>query len=116
MNPDELTTALKQRAAELGFSLCGVAPAVSPDGAARLSQWLAAGYAGQMHYIANRADAYRHPRSIMDGVRSLVMLAFDYRTAEPRPPAPGQGRISRYAWGSADYHDIIYDRLEKLAE
>ena len=53
-----LTGELKRRAAELGFSLCGVCPAVAPPGAARLDEWLAAGYAGQMHYLADRREAY----------------------------------------------------------
>jgi epoxyqueuosine reductase len=39
----------------------------------------------------------------------------DYRAAEPWPPASGEGRVSRYAWGTADYHDVIHERLESLA-
>jgi epoxyqueuosine reductase len=116
MNCGELTTQLKQRAAKLGFSLGGVAPAVSPPGAARLDDWLAAGYAGQMHYLADRRDAYQHPRHVLDGARSVLMLAMDYRTQEPTAPGPGEARVSRYAWGSADYHDVIHERLTELAE
>jgi epoxyqueuosine reductase len=69
-----------------------------------------------MHYLAARRDAYEHPRHILDGVRSLVMLGMPYRTADPVPCQPGQGRISRYAWGAADYHDLIHDRLRQLAD
>jgi epoxyqueuosine reductase len=69
-----------------------------------------------MHFIADRTEAYQHPANVLDGVRSLVMLALDYLTVEPRRPAPGQGRISRYAWGSADYHDTIHDRLNRLTD
>ncbi len=110
-----LTGELKRRAAELGFSLCGVCPAVSPPGAARLDDWLAAGYAGQMRYLADRRDAYNHPRGVLDGARSVVMLAMNYRTAEPAMPRAGEGRVSRYAWGDADYHDVIRTRLNELA-
>ena len=78
-----MTAKLKAEAAGLGFSLSGVAPAVTPAGAARLDEWLAAGYAGQMHYLADRREAYEHPRHVLDGVRSVVMLAMNYRTAEP---------------------------------
>ena len=31
-------------------------------------------------------------------------------------PRPGEGRVSRYAWGDADYHDLIRDRLNQLAD
>ncbi len=110
-----LTARLKTEAERLGFSLAGVCPAVEPDGVSRLGEWLDAGYAGEMHYLPNRATAYSHPRHVLEPVRSLVMLAFDYRTAEPEAPQPGRGRVSRYAWG-ADYHDLIRVRLQSLAD
>lgn len=116
MDAAELTAKLKQQAAQLGFSLAGVAPAVTPTGAARLDDWLAAGYAGHMRYLADRREAYRHPRHVLDGVRSLFMLALDYRTAEPAATKPGEGRVSRYAWGAVDYHDLAHDRLQQLAD
>lgn len=115
MEPAQLTTELKQRAAELGFSLAGACPAVAPPGSARLEEWLAAGYAGQMHYLADRREAYFDPRHLLDGARSLLMLAMNYRTAEPARTTAGQGRVSRYAWGSVDYHDLIRERLAALA-
>src|SRR3954463_6663154 len=102
-----LTRLLKHQAGELGFYLCGICPAVSPPGAARLDEWLAAGYAGQMNYLANRPDAYVDPNRVLDGVRSVVMLAMNYQTTKPQEPSAGQGRVSRYAWGEIDYHDLI---------
>jgi epoxyqueuosine reductase len=44
------------------------------------------------------------------------MLATNYRTAEPSPSRPAQGRVSRYAWSGADYHDVIRRRLLRLEE
>jgi epoxyqueuosine reductase len=115
MDQVELTSEIKRQAAELGFSRCGVCPVIAPPGAARLDEWLAAGYAGQMHYFADRRDAYGDPRCVLDGARSIVMLATNYRSAEPAMPRAGEGRVSRYAWGNADYHDLIRDRLNQLA-
>jgi epoxyqueuosine reductase len=106
---------LKTRAKELGFDLCGISPAVPPPGAGRFQEWIAAGYAGQMHYLPDRAEAYARPQSVLVGARSIVMLAMNYRTAEPAMTQPGQGRVSRYAWGN-DYHCIIRDRLAHLAD
>lgn len=111
-----LTEQLKEQAATLGFTLCGVCPAVAPPGLARFEEWLAAGYAGEMRYLLDRREAYQHPRHLLDGARSIVMLAMNYRTAEPFATRAGQGRISRYAWGSADYHDLIRARLHALAD
>lgn len=110
-----LTAHMKSAARRLGFSLAGVAPAVTPAGVAHLDEWLAAGYAGQMHYLADRREAYEHPRHVLDGVRSVLMLAYDYRTVEPEAAQAGQGRVSRYAWGR-DYHELLRARLNQLAD
>lgn len=110
-----LTAQLKLAAARLGFGLAGVTPAVAPAGFTRLREWLALGYGGTMHYLAAREEAYAHPRHVLDGARSIVVLAMGYRTVEPEPVRPGQGRVSRYAWGD-DYHDLIHDRLYALAD
>lgn len=116
MPVDQLTRELKSQAQRAGFDLVGVCPAVTPAGLHHLHAWLDAGYAGQMHYLPSRRDAYHHPRHILAGVRSLVMLGMPYRTAEPAACRAGQGRISRYAWGAADYHDVIHQRFRQLAE
>jgi epoxyqueuosine reductase len=113
-NPTALTSRLKDEAHGLGFSLVGACPAVSPAGATKLNEWLDQGYAGEMAYLAARQGAYEHPRHVLDGVRSILMLGLPYRTADPRPTAPGQGRISRYAWGAGDYHDVIHEKLKRL--
>ena len=113
--PAQLTSALKAEAARLGFALAGACPAVTPKGIHRFHEWLAAGYAGEMEYLARRQQAYEHPRHVLDGARSLLLVAMNYRTVEPRPAAPGFGRVSRYAWGE-DYHDLIHERLRRLAD
>ncbi len=108
-----LTAELKNEAQRLGFSLTGVCAAVEPTGIERFGEWLAAGYAGEMHYLAGRAEAYTHPRHVLDGVRSLLVLGFPYRTSEPEPPQPMRGRVARYAWGE-DYHEVLWRKLKEL--
>ena len=108
------TKRICERARDLGFSRAQCCPAVTPAGIQHLDEWLERGYAGQMDYIANRRGAYDHPRHVLDGVRSLVMLTLDYDTQPPNEAPPGSGLISRYAWGDADYHDMIHTRLKDL--
>ena len=115
MSPEDLTARLKAEARRLGFDLAGATAAVAPPRIGALQQWLADGFAGQMEYIPRRAAAYQHPKHVLDGVRSLLMLAMAYRTEEPAEPAAGQGMIARYAWGT-DYHDVIRERLHALAD
>jgi epoxyqueuosine reductase len=116
VNAAEIAVDLKARAAELGFALSGICPAIDATGYPKLREWLASGYAGQMHYLSNRAEAYRHPRSVLESARSVLMLALPYRTEESKECKPGEGRISRYAWGPGDYHDVIHDKLHALAD
>jgi epoxyqueuosine reductase len=114
MNAEELTAAVRNEARRLGFGLVGVCPAVEPAGYSRLGEWLDAGFGGEMRYLDDRRGAYAHPRHVLEGVRSLVVLGHGYRTEEPAPVRPGFGRVSRYAWGT-DYHDVLHDRLRTLA-
>ena len=115
MDSKQLTDDLKRAARDLGFELAGVCPAVTSTGFGRFREWLASGYAGEMHYLAEREAAYEHPASVLEGVRSVVMLAMNYKHQPAARTAPGQGRVSRYAWGEADYHDVIHERLKQLS-
>jgi len=115
MTPEQLTTALKEEAQRLGFDLAGATAAATPPDVDRFEQWLADGCAGRMDYLAERVEAYRHPRHVLEGARSILVLAVNYRTVEPVPPEPGQATVSRYAW-AADYHDLIRGRLHRLAD
>jgi epoxyqueuosine reductase len=115
MNAVALTAALKQESLRLGFELAGATPAAAPADLKRFHRWLAEGNAGEMRYLADRLDAYRHPARLLDGAKSVFMLGVNYRTVEPAEVGPGQARVSRYAWG-ADYHEVVRRRLRKLAD
>ena len=115
MNALALTAALKEESLRLGFDLVGATPAVASPDFDRVRQWLADGYAGQMRHFTDRLAAYRHPDRLLDGAQSILMLAMNYRTAEPAEAGAEQARVSRYAWG-ADYHEVIRRRLHKLAD
>ena len=113
--PAELSGLVKQAAADAGFELCGIAPAVSPGGLPRLQEWLDRGFAGEMGYMPRRRAAYEHPENVQRGVRSLIVCAMNYRAADPAPAARGQARVARYAWSGADYHDFLKERLQQVA-
>ena len=115
MASTSLTDALKEEARRLGFDLAGACPARVPPRIEQFRRWLAAGFAGRMRYLGDRAEAYEHPRHVLSGVRSILMLGMNYRTVEPAVPRGPEGRVSRYGWGG-DYHDLIHARLERLAD
>ena len=140
MTPGERTQWINDRARAAGFDLCGVAPVHGEPGHSgnsaepeafeelqRLPEWLARGYAGEMKYLhdARRGD----PRMVMEGARSLIVVALNYNAPEPLSRAgysllsregrggaadeSPRGWISRYAWGE-DYHEVIQDKLKGL--
>jgi epoxyqueuosine reductase len=119
-----LEARVKEQARSLGFSLVGIARAAEADGFARLSDWLARGFAGEMAYMHRHAAARRHPAAIVPEVRSVVMVGMEYESVSParsasegtRPSlarASGWSKISRYARGR-DYHLVLRDRLNRL--
>jgi epoxyqueuosine reductase len=116
LDPHDLKRRMAAEAAARGFDLCGVAPAVAPTTLADLHAWLDRGFAGEMQYIERRREAYASPEHVLPGVRSVILLAMNYRTADPPPTPAGQGRVARYAWGTADYHDLLRERLRQLAD
>ncbi len=116
MNPAELIQSLKSDAIRLGFDFIGATPAISPAGFQNLVQWVDAGYAGEMTYIPERIDAYEHPRFVLPGVQSVVMLAMNYHSGKRAPQSAGTGKVARYAWGPSDYHDLIHQRLKSLCQ
>lgn len=114
-DPDaEPAEEIKVQARQYGFDAAGICDAVTSPEFDHLVAWLRRGYGGSMRYLADRLPAYRQPDLVLDGVRSLVMLTVNYQSARPRPDQAGSGRISRYAWGSADYHDVVHGQLRKL--
>jgi epoxyqueuosine reductase len=110
-----ITRQVENRAIELGFDLVGIAPAVTPRGVTHLREWLERGFAGEMGYMQRHASAREHPRHLLDGVHSLVIVAMNYRTHAPVAPGPLEGRVSRYAWGE-DYHRIMRSTLKQLGD
>jgi epoxyqueuosine reductase len=117
MTESSLSEWIAQRAAAVGFDLCGVAAAQKFPELANADLWLARGFAGEMNYLSDprRSD----PASVLPGVRSVIVCALNYNSHDPRsthsyhqPDSP-KGWISRYAWGD-DYHDVLREKLETL--
>ncbi len=123
---------LRSQAFALGFSLFGVARAQPAPGFNRLIEWIQRGYAAEMAYIPKRANAYQHPDSVLAGCKSVVMLAMPYSSnplTTPRKHSPASVtadsqtssrpssncKIGNYATGQVDYHDLIRQRLNELA-
>jgi epoxyqueuosine reductase len=111
--PQTLSERVKGLALAMGFDLVGVARAEPTHETRFLSEWLARGFAGEMHYIGRRAREREDPRLVLEGARSIVALGLVYDPAERAEPSPGRLQIARYAGGD-DYHDLLLERVRAL--
>jgi len=115
MDKRKSTKTIKNIAADLGFSACGISEADFLDTeASRLEQWLKRNMCGNMIYMADHYEMRLDPRKYMPGVKSVVSLLYNYY--QPRPEIKeGSYRISTYAFGR-DYHLVIKKKLTKFIE
>src|SRR6266851_2912320 len=110
---------IQRLAAECGFELAGVTPALPLADSSRFLDWVSRGMAGEMRYLTDyRADRRVDPRSLLPSARSIVCLGKYFN-----PPAPystevsdsERGWIARYAQGE-DYHNVLKKLLQTLVE
>mgnify|MGYP001316260381 CR=1 FL=1 len=107
---------IKAKSRELGFDLCGIAPAGDLPELGFLDDWLARGYAGEMTYLHRSADRRADVRRVLPSARTVIVTGTVYNTDAPystEDTHSGRAQISRYAWGD-DYHDVLGRRLEAL--
>jgi epoxyqueuosine reductase len=100
---------IKAQAFGLGFDLAGVTRLGPADTAQAFDEWIARGYAGDMHYLPRWADKRRDTRLPFPGTVSAIVVAMDYGGRTPSGP------VARYARGD-DYHDVMTAKLNALHE
>ena len=66
-----------------------------------------------MGYLRRHAEAKSHPRHVLEGVRSILVVAMIYGRPDQAPLGPTQGKVARYARGD-DYHEVLWRKLEAL--
>ena len=110
---------IRNNALRIGFDAVGFCQAsLAPDARERLTQFLHAGYQGDMGWLAARTEQRSHPQSLWPEARSVVVVGLSY-APEDDPLAlatqPSKGAISVYA-RNRDYHDLVKGRLKHLAQ
>ncbi|HEY9106510.1 MAG TPA: tRNA epoxyqueuosine(34) reductase QueG [Roseateles sp.] len=122
-------TALLERlrgwARELGFSQIAVADVDLSSAEPGLQAWLDAGHHGRMHYMEAHGMKRARPAELVPGTLRVVTARMDYLPQGTEPgwqavewaglARPEQAQISIYARGR-DYHKVLRNRLQKLAE
>lgn len=107
---------LKAALAE-GFELAGLTRALPHEDYSRQVAWVERGMAAGMTYLTDhRAGVRQDPRLIFPEAVSMLCVGKLYNTEGPSRVEDGSGWISRYAWGTADYHDLLGQGLHRVAE
>ena len=118
-DPAALAQAIKTWGRELGFQQVGIASVELGEHEAHLARWLAAGYQGEMDYMAAHGHKRSRPAELVPGTLRVVSLRMDYLPGDTRMAetlaAPDKAYVSRYALGR-DYHKLVRKRLQQLAE
>lgn len=108
----EVKERLVEKARELGFAECRVAPAEPAAHREAFMAWVEAGTFGDMAWMARDPERRSDPRIVLEGAKSVVVLAMNYFQGGERPNE--EYRIARYAWND-DYHDMMLRRVKTLA-
>ena len=116
---------LREWALGLGFSQIGITGVDLAHAEAGLLDWLAAGFHGEMAYMAAHGLKRARPAELIPGTVSVISARMDYLPraagddwAEHEHAAvrdPGRAVISLYARGR-DYHKVLRSRLQQLAD
>ena len=98
IEPDTLTSAVKDEARRLGFDLVGVTTPEPPPHLQTYEQWLGAGRHASMGYLEDETSRARRadPRLILPECQSILVLGIRY-DAPMQPPSgsPHKGKC----WG-----------------
>ncbi len=104
---------------ELGFQAIGFSATDLSDAEAGLEAWLEAGFHGDMDYMAKHGMLRARPAELVQGSIAVITARMDYlpQAADAKTNlADGQrAYVSRYALGR-DYHKLLRNRLQKLAD
>ena len=110
---------------ELGFSRIGVSRIDLSSAEAGLLAWLEQGFHGGMAYMAAHGLKRARPAELVPGTVTVLTARMDYLTTATPPgwqeiefarlARPTEGIVSMYARGR-DYHKVLRQRLQKLAQ
>lgn len=131
----ELASRIKAWGRELGFGAIGISDTDLSEAEAGLAAWLEAGCHGEMDYMAKHGMKRARPAELVAGTRRVISARLAYLpagTLDGAPDAQGARRdwrareaariadpqaavVSIYARGR-DYHKVLRNRLQTLAE
>ena len=120
VDPAAMAARVRELARELGFQRCGIAGIELGQDEEHLRDWLARGLYGTMAWMAQHGDKRSRPQELIPGTLRVISVGLDYGRNDGdeawQTLADGtRAYVARYALGR-DYHKLMRNRLQKLAE
>jgi epoxyqueuosine reductase len=113
-----LARSIKAWGRDLGFQAVGIANTDLGAAERGLAEWLAAGFHGEMDYMARHGSRRARPGELHAGTLRVISARMNYQPQAAEAwsviRAPDKAYIARYATGR-DYHKVLRGRLAQLA-
>jgi epoxyqueuosine reductase len=115
-----LAADIKRWAQDLGFQQAGISAGTLAADEAHLERWLAEGRHGAMDWMAAHGTKRSRPAELVPGTLRVISVRMDYGVDDDaacwETLADGtRAYVARYALGR-DYHKVLRNRLQKLAD
>ncbi|MBB6365584.1 epoxyqueuosine reductase [Xanthomonas sacchari] len=119
-DPHAAAARIRVLARTFGFQRCGIAGIELQQDEAHLRDWLQQGLYGTMHWMAQHGDKRSRPAELIPGTLRVISVGLDYGRNDDDAAwdtlRDGErAYVARYALGR-DYHKLMRNRLQKLAE
>lgn len=111
-NIKKITSQIKNKAAELGFTACGISKIRSLEKEKSFfKNWLNKGHCGQMDYLKNNIDKRFNPGINIPNSNSIISVILNYNPVDIH--LKSGLKIAKYAY-STDYHFLVKNKLRIL--
>ncbi|MEN9865039.1 MAG: tRNA epoxyqueuosine(34) reductase QueG, partial [Pseudomonadota bacterium] len=120
-----LAATIKHAGQALGFAELRITDIDLAAAELELQAWLAAGFHGQMDYMASHGVKRARPAELVPGTVRVISARMDYlpqatpatwrETEQARLQQPHMAQVALYARGR-DYHKVLRQRLAQLVE
>ncbi|MCR6684946.1 tRNA epoxyqueuosine(34) reductase QueG [Pseudoxanthomonas sp.] len=119
-DPLAMVARVRALAREFGFQRCGIAGIELGEDEDHLRDWLAQGLYGTMAWMAQHGDKRSRPQELIPGTLRVISVGLDYGRNDGDEAWDtlrdgARAYVARYALGR-DYHKLMRNRLQKLAE
>jgi epoxyqueuosine reductase len=114
---NDLSSQIKTKALELGFSSCGICGCEPMQDNTQLffENWLENKHQANMQYLERNISKRLNPRELVDFAESVIVVTLNYYNPDYLKNKKSSYSFAQYGLG-ADYHKVIKEKLHSLVD